>query len=138
MEKTGDTGGPWARRASRRESPPAQHCGWKMLRAELSGVRKRLVEGQTSAVSITPEKPAYHYQTTRTCHANVSTQATGQLPGDVKSTGERLLGRSFARDEEISIVAGPPQRVPSAEDRFQVARKPEALFNRRAEAGKGP
>ena len=64
---------------------------------------------------------------------NVSIQKAGQLPESVKSAVERLLGRPIAPEEEISIVAVPPQQVPPAEDRAQVARKLEALLNRRAE-----
>jgi hypothetical protein len=64
---------------------------------------------------------------------NVSIQKAGQLPASVKSAVEQLLGRSIAPEEEISIVAVPPQQVPPVEDRAQVARKLEALLNRRAE-----
>ena len=64
---------------------------------------------------------------------NVSIQKAGELPEIVKSAVERLLGRSVAPDEQISIVALPPQQVPPAEDRAQAARGLEALLNRRAE-----
>ena len=64
---------------------------------------------------------------------NVSTQKAHELPGVVKSAVERLLGRSVAPDEEITIVAVPPRQVPPAENRAQVARKLEALLARRAE-----
>ena len=64
---------------------------------------------------------------------NVSTQKAHELPGVVKSAVERLLGRTVAPDEEISIVAVPPQQVPPAEDRARIARKLEALLERRAE-----
>ncbi len=63
---------------------------------------------------------------------NVSIRKAQELPANVKSAVERLLGRSVAPDEEISIVAVPPQRVLPAEDRAQVARQLEALLNRRA------
>ncbi|MEK7406172.1 MAG: hypothetical protein AAB225_13790 [Acidobacteriota bacterium] len=63
---------------------------------------------------------------------NVSIRKAQELPANVKSAVERLLGRSVAPDEEVSIVAVPPQRVPPAEDRAQVARQLEALLNRRA------
>ena len=64
---------------------------------------------------------------------NVSIRKAEELPANVKSAVERLLGRCVAPDEEISIVAVPPQRVPPAEDRSQVARRLEALLDRRAD-----
>lgn len=64
---------------------------------------------------------------------NISTQKAHQLPGVVRSAVEQLLGRPVASDEEISIVAVPPQQAPPAEDRAQLARKLEALLDRRAE-----
>jgi len=63
---------------------------------------------------------------------NVSTQKARELPGVVKLAVERLLGRAVAPDEEISIVAVPPEEVPPAADRAEVARKLEALLDRRA------
>ena len=64
---------------------------------------------------------------------NVSIQKAGELPAVVRSAVERLLGRPVAPDEEISIVAAPPQQVPPAEGRLQAARNLEALLSRRAE-----
>ena len=64
---------------------------------------------------------------------NISTQKAHQLPAVVRSAVERLLGRPVASDEEISIVAVPPQQAPPAEDRARLARKLEALLDRRAE-----
>jgi len=63
---------------------------------------------------------------------NVSIQKASELPQAVRSAVEQLLGRSVAPDEEISVVAVPPQRVPSSENRAAVARNLEAFLNRRA------
>jgi predicted component of type VI protein secretion system len=63
---------------------------------------------------------------------NVSIHKASHLPEAVKSAVEQLLGRSIAADEEISVVAVPPQHVPPPEDRDAVARNLEALLNRRA------
>jgi hypothetical protein len=51
----------------------------------------------------------------------------------VKSAVEQLLGRSIAPDEEISVAAVPPQKVPQSESRAAVARNLEAFLNRRAD-----
>ncbi len=64
---------------------------------------------------------------------NVTIHKAGQLSENVKAAVESLLGRSVAPDEEISVVAVPPQRVPPSEDRRQMARKLEALLDRRRE-----
>ena len=55
------------------------------------------------------------------------------MPQAVKSAVEQLLGRSIAPDEEISVAAVPPQRVPPSEGRAAVARNLEAFLNRRAD-----
>ncbi len=64
---------------------------------------------------------------------NISIQKASQSPESVKSAVERMLGRPIAPEEEISIVAVPPQQIPPAEDRAQVARQLEALLSRRGE-----
>jgi hypothetical protein len=64
---------------------------------------------------------------------NVSIQKAGELPEDVKSAVERLLGRPIDADEEVSVVAVPPQQIPPSDDRAAVAQKLEAFLNRRAE-----
>jgi hypothetical protein len=64
---------------------------------------------------------------------NVSIHKASHLPQVVKSAVEQLLGRSIAADEEISVVAVPPQQVPPSEGRADVGRKLEAFLNRRAE-----
>jgi len=69
---------------------------------------------------------------------NVSTQKASELPEAVKSAVEQLLGRTIAPDEEISVAAVPPQRVPPSESRAAVARNLEAFLNRRAGKVKGP
>jgi len=63
---------------------------------------------------------------------NVSIHKASHLPEAVKSAVEQLLGRSIAADEEISVVAVPPQQVPPPENRTAVARNLEAFLNRRA------
>jgi hypothetical protein len=68
---------------------------------------------------------------------NVSIQRASELPQVVKSAVEQLLGRSIAPDEEISVAAVPPQRVPPSEGRAAVARNLEAFLNRRADKVNG-
>ena len=62
---------------------------------------------------------------------NVSIQKASELPQVVKSAVEQLLGRSIAPDEEISVAAVPPQRVPPSESRAAFAQNLEAFLNRR-------
>ncbi len=62
---------------------------------------------------------------------NVSIQKASELPLPLKSAVEQLLGRSIAPDEEISVTAVPPQRIPPSGSRAAVARKLEAFLNRR-------
>jgi hypothetical protein len=64
---------------------------------------------------------------------NVSIQKASELPQPVKSAVEQLLGRPIDADEEVSIVAVPPQQVPPSENRAAVAQKLDAFLNRRAE-----
>lgn len=64
---------------------------------------------------------------------NVSIRKAGELPQAVKDAVEQLLGRPIAADEEISIVAVPPQLVPPSENREAIAHKLEAYLNYRAE-----
>ena len=64
---------------------------------------------------------------------NVSIQKASELPQTVKSAVEQLLGRPIAPDEEISVAAVPPQRVPPSESRAAVARNLAALLDRRAD-----
>jgi hypothetical protein len=68
---------------------------------------------------------------------NVSIQKASEMPQAMRSAVEQLLGRSIAPDEEISVVAVPPQRVPSSENRAPVARNLEAFLNRRADKVSG-
>ena len=63
---------------------------------------------------------------------NVSSQKAGDLPQGVKSAVEQLLGRSIDADEEVSVVAVPPQPIPPAGNRAAVAQELEDLLNRRA------
>ena len=68
---------------------------------------------------------------------NVSIQKASELAAAAKSAVEQLFGRPVAPDEEISVVAVPPQRAPSSENRAAVARNLEAFLNRRAEKVSG-
>ena len=68
---------------------------------------------------------------------NVSIQKASELPQAMNSAVEQLLGRSIAPDEEISVVAAPPQRVPPLEGRAAVARNLEAFLSRRADKVNG-
>jgi hypothetical protein len=64
---------------------------------------------------------------------NVSIHKASDLPQAVKSAVEQLLGRSIAPDEEISVSAVPPQRVPPSGSRAAVARNLAAFLTRRAD-----
>ena len=63
---------------------------------------------------------------------NVSIRKASELPPAVKSAVEQLPGRSIVPDEEISVAAVPPQRVPLSESRAAVARNLEEFLARRA------
>lgn len=45
---------------------------------------------------------------------------------------EQILGRPIAADEEVSVVAVPPQQIPASQSRAIVAQQRENLLNRRA------
>jgi hypothetical protein len=64
---------------------------------------------------------------------NVATQKAGELSPRVKSAVEELLGRAVGTDEEISVIATPPQQEPPSRDRTMIAQQLEALLRRRAE-----
>jgi hypothetical protein len=68
---------------------------------------------------------------------NVSIQKASELPEVVKAAVEQLPGRPIAPDEEVSVAAVPPQRVPPSEGRAAVARDLEAFLNRRADKVSG-
>ena len=68
---------------------------------------------------------------------NVSVRKASELPEAVKSAVEQLLGRSIAPDEEISVAAVPPQKVPPSESRAVLVQNLEAFLNRRAEKVSG-
>ena len=63
----------------------------------------------------------------------ISIQRASDLSAAVKAAVEQLLGRTIAADEEISIVASPPQQAPPSESREAVARRLETFLDRRAE-----
>jgi len=64
---------------------------------------------------------------------NVSIQKASELPQGVKSAVEQLLGRPIDADEEVSVIAVPPQQIPASENRAAIAQKLEEFMNRRAE-----
>lgn len=64
---------------------------------------------------------------------NVSIQKAGELPQRVKSAVEELLSRSIDAEQEVSIVALSPQKVPPSANRAAVAQQLEAFLNRSAE-----
>jgi hypothetical protein len=64
---------------------------------------------------------------------NVVVQKAGEMPQRLKAAVEEIIGRPVGADEEISIIAVPPQEVPPPDDRSAVVEKLEALLNRRAE-----
>jgi hypothetical protein len=63
---------------------------------------------------------------------NVSIQKASELPPNVRSAVEQLLGRPIDPDEEVSIAALPQRHIASSQDRTDVAGKLEALLNQRA------
>ena len=63
---------------------------------------------------------------------NVSNQKANDLPQSVKSAVEQLLGRPIEADEEVSVVAVPPQQIPPTGNRAAIAQKLEEFLNRRA------
>jgi hypothetical protein len=64
---------------------------------------------------------------------NVTVQKAGEMPPPLKAAVEQILGRAIGVDEEISIVAVPPQQVAPSSGKAAIVRKLEALLNRRAE-----
>jgi len=67
---------------------------------------------------------------------NVSVQKASELSPRLKSAVEQLLGRPIDADEEVSIVAVPPQQAPPSGNRPVAAQSLEAFLNRRAEKTK--
>ena len=63
---------------------------------------------------------------------NIAVQKAGQMPRPLKAAVEQILGRSISADEEISIVAVPPQQVAPCEGKAATVAKLEALLNLRA------
>ena len=64
---------------------------------------------------------------------NVTVQKAGEMPPPLKAAVEQILGRAIGVDEEISIVAVPPQQVAPSGGKAAIVRKLEALLGRRAE-----
>ena len=63
--------------------------------------------------------------------SNVSIYKAGDLQADVRAVVEYLLGRPIGADEELSIVATPPQRPAPSADRTAIARELQSLLNQR-------
>jgi hypothetical protein len=63
---------------------------------------------------------------------NVASQKAADLPQGVKSAVEQLLGRLIDADEEVSVVAVPPQPIPPVGNRAAIAQRLEEFLNRRA------
>jgi len=63
---------------------------------------------------------------------NVIVQKAGEMPQPLRAAIEQMLGRPIAADEEISIVAVPPQQVAPSAGKAAAVRELEALLNRRA------
>jgi hypothetical protein len=64
---------------------------------------------------------------------NVSVHKASDLPQEVKSAVEQLLGRTVGADEEVSIAAVPPQQIPPSRSRRALAQELEVFLDRRAE-----
>jgi hypothetical protein len=64
---------------------------------------------------------------------NVSIRKANELSQRVKSAVEELLGRPIDDNEEVSVIAVPPQRIPPSVDRAAVVQELETFLNRRAE-----
>lgn len=62
---------------------------------------------------------------------DVTVRKAGEMPPPLKAAVEQILGRPIAADEEISIVAVPPQQV-APSGRVAIVENLEALLNRRA------
>lgn len=63
----------------------------------------------------------------------VSIQKANKLSPSVKSAVEELLGRQIDDDEEVSVIAVPPQQTPALPNRAALAQRLEAFLNQRAE-----
>jgi hypothetical protein len=63
----------------------------------------------------------------------VSIQMANKLSPNVKSAVEELLGRPIDDDEEITVIAVPPQQTPPFANRAAVAQKLEGFLNQRSE-----
>ena len=64
---------------------------------------------------------------------NVTVQKAGEMPPPLKAAVEQILGRAIGVDEEISIVAVPPQQVAPSGGKAVIVEELEALLSRRAE-----
>ncbi len=69
--------------------------------------------------------------------ASVSIHKASDLRPDVKSAVEQLLGRAIESDEEVSVIATPPQQIAASADRAAIARKLQNFLDGRAEKSRG-
>lgn len=63
---------------------------------------------------------------------NIVIQRAGEMPPPLKAAVEQMLGRLIDADEEISILASPPQQAAPHESKASAVRTLEALLDRRA------
>lgn len=63
---------------------------------------------------------------------NIVIQRADEMPPPLKAAVEQMLGRLIDADEEISILASPPQQAAPHESKASAVRTLEALLDRRA------
>jgi hypothetical protein len=64
---------------------------------------------------------------------NVAIQKASELAPPLREAVEQILGRPIGVDEEISIVAVPPQHAAPSGDKAAIVAQLETFLNRRAE-----
>jgi hypothetical protein len=69
--------------------------------------------------------------------ASVSIHKASDLRPDVKSAVEQLLGRAIEGDEEVSVIATPPQPIGASADRATIVGKLRNFLDGRAEKTRG-
>jgi hypothetical protein len=69
--------------------------------------------------------------------ASVSIHKASDLRPEVKSAVEQLLGRAIEGDEEVSVIATPPQQIAPSADRATIARKLRNFLDGRADKVRG-
>lgn len=68
---------------------------------------------------------------------NISIHKAGQLPENVKSAVEHLLGRPVDADEEVSVMAFRPHNAPPRAARRKIAHSLKAHMDKMAARVKG-